>query len=435
MTPIKSYDAVIIGAGLSGLAAADYLEKAGAKVLIVERTDKVGGRVLTHHLPTNQHFELGAFSFGNKESTLWKYIHRFSLKPHAHTQFKRMFSFEGIEGGIEDFGTFLESKERTIPLNQLMNHFRKKIEELLLDEDLSFAESLRKVGASENAIRWLEKNTLAGLLGDGFEDTSTRAMLVYLKQYDDSTQYNAFEGGNDQLPNALAQNLKSEIIYNSQVKKVEKLTHSCLIHWKGQTVEAKNVIFAVPIPALQTIEISPPLSLKKREAMQSVSYTSCTRMSIVAPPGVFGKPRGGGFITSDEGWFREQTAFQKNPQKSTVLNISIVGKKAREISHQQWQNKINQILKKESSSWDPSRAIFFYHSWNNVEWIKGGYAYFKPKTFHLQKVLKKSEGPFHFAGEHTSKKFASMNGALESGLRAAKELCLTHLEKGHFNTN
>lgn len=39
----KLYDAVVIGAGLSGLVAAAYLCKAGAKVLVLEQAPKVGG--------------------------------------------------------------------------------------------------------------------------------------------------------------------------------------------------------------------------------------------------------------------------------------------------------------------------------------------------------------------------------------------------------
>ena len=39
----EEYDAIIIGAGIGGLVCGCYLAKAGMKVLIVERNDKVGG--------------------------------------------------------------------------------------------------------------------------------------------------------------------------------------------------------------------------------------------------------------------------------------------------------------------------------------------------------------------------------------------------------
>ncbi|HTD28098.1 MAG TPA: NAD(P)/FAD-dependent oxidoreductase [Xanthomonadaceae bacterium] len=43
----KTFDAIIIGAGHNGLVAANYLAKAGKKVLVLERRDIAGGQVVT----------------------------------------------------------------------------------------------------------------------------------------------------------------------------------------------------------------------------------------------------------------------------------------------------------------------------------------------------------------------------------------------------
>ncbi|CBZ51965.1 amine oxidase, flavin-containing domain-containing protein [Neospora caninum Liverpool] len=63
-------DCVVIGAGVSGLAAAAYLRRCGAKVLLVEARSRVGGRTFTTRLPARQlpggrtvkdiHVDLGA---------------------------------------------------------------------------------------------------------------------------------------------------------------------------------------------------------------------------------------------------------------------------------------------------------------------------------------------------------------------------------------
>ena len=63
-------DVLIIGAGVAGLTAARDLTAAGARVLVIEARNRLGGRVLTHHTPDGP-VELGAeFVHGAVEETL-----------------------------------------------------------------------------------------------------------------------------------------------------------------------------------------------------------------------------------------------------------------------------------------------------------------------------------------------------------------------------
>src|SRR5712664_4750787 len=47
---MTSPDVIIIGAGHNGLVAANYLAKAGLHVLVVERSDRVGGACVTDEI-------------------------------------------------------------------------------------------------------------------------------------------------------------------------------------------------------------------------------------------------------------------------------------------------------------------------------------------------------------------------------------------------
>ena len=63
------------------------------------------------------------------------------------------------------------------------------------------------------------------------------------------------------------------------------------------------------------------------------------------------------------------------------------------------------------------------HAWDDDPWARGAFALFEPEQqTNLQKDIVKSEGRVHFAGEHASLYHAWIQGALESGIRAAREI-------------
>ncbi len=63
------------------------------------------------------------------------------------------------------------------------------------------------------------------------------------------------------------------------------------------------------------------------------------------------------------------------------------------------------------------------YSWVTDPWTRGGYSSLaRGQTFSLLPHIARPEGRIHFAGEHTSWMSVSMEGALESGNRVAREV-------------
>jgi monoamine oxidase len=61
--------------------------------------------------------------------------------------------------------------------------------------------------------------------------------------------------------------------------------------------------------------------------------------------------------------------------------------------------------------------------WHEDPLARGAFAYFEPGQMStLLPIAQRPEGRVHFAGEHTSAWHGWMNGALESGNRAAEEV-------------
>ena len=71
-----------------------------------------------------------------------------------------------------------------------------------------------------------------------------------------------------------------------------------------------------------------------------------------------------------------------------------------------------------------------FMDWPSDPWTKGSYSYWKVGQYtKFAGMERKQQGGVHFAGEHTSIDFQGyLNGAVESGQRAAQELLSTSAE-------
>ncbi|PRY14222.1 monoamine oxidase [Pontibacter ummariensis] len=74
------HDVIIVGAGLSGLSAAYYLEKAGIDALLLEARERLGGRILTVAAEGNAcPVEMGATWFADKHEYLIRLLQELQL--------------------------------------------------------------------------------------------------------------------------------------------------------------------------------------------------------------------------------------------------------------------------------------------------------------------------------------------------------------------
>ena len=65
------FDAIIVGAGYAGLAAARKLKNAGKKLLLLEARDRVGGRIHTHRIDEKNYADLGGQWIGANQHRMY----------------------------------------------------------------------------------------------------------------------------------------------------------------------------------------------------------------------------------------------------------------------------------------------------------------------------------------------------------------------------
>ena len=72
---MKKTKILIVGAGINGLVAANYLQKSGADITLIDQSDKVGGACISEQARINGedfHYALGASVLGLMQDFIYK---------------------------------------------------------------------------------------------------------------------------------------------------------------------------------------------------------------------------------------------------------------------------------------------------------------------------------------------------------------------------
>ncbi len=252
---------------------------------------------------------------------------------------------------------------------------------------------------------------------------STLAPASFLAERPD---YVKFRGGSDLLPAAFAAALGSRVATGSVVAEIvagSGVRTSCR---DGCVHESDRVLVTVPVPLLSGIRFSPELSAAKIEAANGgFGYQSATRVFLRFRTRFWELEGLNGWGESD--WPEElwHPTWDANGPEG-VLMTYVRGDRAEELDALDEGGRVGRVL----AHWErflPGARDHFAsgtsHSWQRDPWSRAAWAAPTPaQDSQLAAALARPEGPLHFAGEHISGDRGWINGALESGLRAASEI-------------
>ena len=233
-------------------------------------------------------------------------------------------------------------------------------------------------------------------------------------------------GGTDRLPAAFAAELGNRVVTTARVTEIVAGTAASTTAGDGRTYLSDRVLVTVPVPLLSTIRFSPALSAAKTEAMNGgFGYQSATRVFVRFRSRFWEAEGLNGWGTTD--WPEElwhPTWDLSGPEG--VLLTYVRGARATELDALDHDARVSRLL----AHWEEflpgastHAAAGTSHSWQRDPWSRAAWAEPTPtQDAQLGAALARAEGPLHFAGEHVSAARGWMNGAIESGLRAAMEI-------------
>jgi monoamine oxidase len=441
---------VVLGGGLAGLAAGFELKKAGHNVTILEARKFPGGRVQTiRDFADGQYAEAGAISFPKSHEFTYGYASDFGLpmRPAFRLGVDTIANIRGnrfriASSGAADIPFHLTSGERAagifgmIPLYlgdyiDAVGNPRKPNwppDQLRAIDAITLKQLLLDMGASDGAIDIISASQL-GLLGLGLDSFSALDGVVTEAIASDPFFYEIVDG-NDSLAFVLKKKVKKQFRKASIVTRIEQNKTSVTVTYTNgdgpQTITADRVICTLPFPVLKEIEITPAFPEDKQRAINELKLTPVTRTYLQFRNRVWEQSGFSGYGLTDLPIQNTYSPTLTQVGRSGILTSYTGGQRALDLSAMSESERQTFVLRQMGnlfSGLDSQYISGTSQIWHEDKFARGAFTYFEPgQMTTLLPIAQRPEGRVHFAGEHTSAWHGWMNGALESGNRAAEEV-------------
>jgi monoamine oxidase len=436
---LKGQRVIVVGGGLAGLAASRDLIARGADVHLLEARNRLGGRVWSVNDPdfAAVPLELGGEFIDGEHEEIRALCHEFklTLQPILKDGFGlaldvngRVQVFNGQRPMWNDFKRALsrEGEAFTAVECDWNSSIAQSIGRYSMQELLAARGASREVIAMAQALRGF-------FLADADQLSALVAVELSMQPKDPGhVTISRIKGGNARLVDALAKQRGLKIALKSVVSRIEHDDKEVRVvvadgSTRGTVVKGNYLVLATPAPIARALEFAPAVPPTLRRAWQALQSGPATKAHVrfdtrwwkkAGRPNAFGSNLDTGAIWEIAG---------TGPAGLTLLAGGRASQALRSLLEEGGPQR---VVRRLACLGEPEEARDFRSiSWELDPFARGGYAAFGPEFRpEWRSELSRSFGRIAFAGDHTSRKWQGyMNGAVESGQRAARDIEMMQL--------
>lgn len=427
---------IVIGAGASGIYAADILSSKGISVSVLEASGQIGGRIrsvrnqagISNISVADFPVELGAEVLFGSDTVWGNIIKNLNLATTDLSTAVNQYILDNTAKSASDWGADADLAAVQNFITNIGSYSGADV-------------SVRSAANVSDRAQALLNSEGGNYYGSSSDNISAKALSDGLKliTHDMKLQTLTHNPWQDILVSRFI-NIISNVKLNTAVKAIDYSSADTVVvtDTNGNQYKANKVIVTVPVTVLKNngIAFSPGLPSSMTSSLSKIGMDACIRVLIDFKKNFWGDTSG--FIW---GGTTAPQYFNAGVGRSTLtqtLSITINGPKAQELSALSNDAIVTQILaeldglyKGQATQYirrdiDTNKMLYILQDWTKEQYIQGGYSYapvgttIDDRTAIGAPINKK----LFFAGEATdvSGEAGSVNGAFNSAERVVTEV-------------
>ena len=441
----ETVDTIIIGAGLSGLSAAQTLINSGQTVAVLEARERVGGRLLTKDVEGGS-FDLGAQWIGPTQKRINTLCQELGIQ--TFKTFHRGRTLLELDGKTRSYKSSIPrlSPLALIELQRTIMRIEHWVKKVPSDDALGQPKSKEwdNLTVGEWARRQVWNKDARHLLNAairvifGVDDNELPVLhmlryanaaggLMQLCEIENAAQETRLAGGTQQLAQGLANRMTDSIFLNSPATLVRQFDNEVRVGSGEQEFSAGKLIIAIPPALCARINFQPGLTTARRQLIQRFPMGATIKCHALYKETFWRKAGWSGEVVADGNPITVVFDNTSHNGQAALLAF-IVGEPARQWSRRpeaERRTKVLDCLARWFGEEAKKPIDFVEKDWATEEWT-GGCPIGVPTLGTLSSygtALKEPEGNIHWAGTETATEWMGfMEGAIQAGERAAQEV-------------